>query len=1018
MRVALLSHSAPAGDAIGRQLAEKVAFFLDRGAEVRVFVSSDRHLTPVLKQYTRRYAPAEPKGPNWQFLQSADMVCVEYSQHDPLFDLLPLLAGGRPRIIFDYHGVTPPNLGASSHRDALERGCRSRGLAWTADAVVVHSRFAGDELREDCGYPQSRTHEIGLPLDTTWFTPGRPEESLRSKLGLPVEARVLLFVGRLAPNKRVPFLIEAVAKLRSHEPPVHAVIAGDCGEAYAPERDRCRERAARLGVADRLHFLGRVDERQLRDAYRGADALVIPSVHEGFCIPAIEAMACGTTVVVVRAAALPQTVGDAALTFAADDADDLAKVLRRVLTARAPASRPAGRRIAVVSPQFGAGFVGGAETSLRTLARAMSSADRDVEVFTLGEADESVVIDGLKVHRCLPDATNAGRYAAAAAALRSPGGGANADAIADFLDNASRSSRLMALIRERGPFGAIITGPYLHGVTRDLAAEFSTRVLLLPCFHDEPFARLPALRTAFENIGGVLYHSFEERALAEAVLGFNHPNAHVIGTLIDAANPGDASRGRRLVGTGRRYVLYCGRYCREKGLPELLGYARRYVEEHSERFTFAFTGEGDEAIPQTQWARNCGFVGQRELLDLMAGADALVLLSANESLSLVCLEAQAQGTPIVVRAGNAVLEGHLGRGAGGVAVDGYESFAAALDDLWADQPHWRALGRAGRDYVNRDFTNVGKFTAAWRGALDGLDQPLSERLLMNGLQRAKQFDRAAWRESFGRLVDRVLEGPRASVRYHVDITARSSDVSAGVRQGEVLVPVRLRNCGDLPVVAEGIGRSQLVAAVQDDAGKAAVSEAFTPLPRLLPPGQSLAAVVRVVVPARTGDYAVSIRLAGAGSSTRPAETRVQLTVSDDRAAELASLAPTDLGPAMRRAMAAQELPGGYVDVSTGRFGRLKCWLKQKLLHNFRTAYVDVLSRQQTAFNGQVIAALAEMHETQAAIAHAAAIQTPRSALADEDDLRAELSRLHRENRRLRRRVARLEAHAETGEAAA
>ena len=321
MRVALLSHSAAAGDAIGRQIAEKVAFFADRGADVGVFVTSDRNLHPALAPYAHRFAPAEPHGPCWTYLTSTDLVLVEYSQHDPLFDLLPLLAGGRPRIVFDYHGVTPPNLGGANHRDALERGCRLRGLVWTADAAIVHSRFARNELIGDTRFPADRTRTVGYPIDTAWFSPGPSEQSLRSTLRLPADARILLFVGRLAPNKRVPVLVEALGRLR--DAAVHVVIVGDGDDVYGAERERCRERAARLGVSDRVHFLGQVDERQLRDAYRDADALVIPSVHEGFCLPVIEALASGIPVIAARAAALPETVGDSGLTFTADDPEDL-----------------------------------------------------------------------------------------------------------------------------------------------------------------------------------------------------------------------------------------------------------------------------------------------------------------------------------------------------------------------------------------------------------------------------------------------------------------------------------------------------------------------------------------------------------------------------------------------------------------------------------------------------------------------------------------------------------------------
>jgi glycosyltransferase involved in cell wall biosynthesis len=355
MRVALLSHTAPAGDAIGRQLAAKVAFFADRGADVRLFVESDARLHPGLRPYTQRFAPPRPHGPHWRFLTAADLIIVEYSQYYPLLDLLPLLAGGRPRLVFDYHGVTPPDLGGANHRDALERGGRLRGLAWFADAALAHSRFARDELLSATGFPAEATHTLGYAVDDAAFTPGLAEVPLRPQLGLPPDARLLLFVGRLAPNKRVPVLVEALAHLRDLMPPVHAVIVGDCGGTYEPERQRCRERAAHLGVADRLHFLGHVDERQLRDAYRDADVFVMPSMHEGFCIPVVEALACGTPVVAARAAALPETVGDAGLTFTPGDAADLARQVRRWLdpASQRPATGSAVARICCSRPLRG-----------------------------------------------------------------------------------------------------------------------------------------------------------------------------------------------------------------------------------------------------------------------------------------------------------------------------------------------------------------------------------------------------------------------------------------------------------------------------------------------------------------------------------------------------------------------------------------------------------------------------------------------------------------------------------------
>ena len=642
----------------------------------------------------------------------------------------------------------------------------------------------------------------------------------------------------------------------------------------------------------------------------------------------------------------------------------------------------------------------------------MARAGQQLEVFTTGTAEGSSIVDGIPVHRFRAEPINPDRHAAALHSLQLSDD-TNAEAAADVFDHSIRSTRLIAAMQERGPFDAVVVGPYPLGLTRDVASAFGNRVLLLPCFHDEPVAWLPAVREAFENIGGFLYHSQGERAFAETELGISHPNATVIGTLIDAETPGDARQGRQRVGTGRRYLLYVGRYCREKGLPELLGFARRYAEDFPERFTLAIAGDGGEPIPAESSLRDLGFVTESTRRDLMAGADALVLLSPNESLSLVALQAQAQGVPVIVRAGNAVLESHIASG-GGVAVDGYEDFAAALDDLWRDPAHWRIMGRAGRDYVTRKFADPAGFAAEWQAALDGLDRPISEQLQMNGRRRAMKFDRIAWRQQFGAIVDSVLDEAPRSWLDALEILPRSPVSTAGRQQAEALVPVRLTNRGSHAHVADGPGRTEIVTHVLDGGGVSV--ETITPFPSLLMPGRSVAAVARIAVPPEPGEYGIAIECRRRHSEPTPASSAltrpapiVRLNVVTDAAVVPPPAIPANLEPALRAALSAQELPADYTDVSLGRFARVKQWLKQKLLHNFKTAYVDVLSRQQSAFNRQVLTALAELGDGQSTLAHAVAIQPPRPALPDGDGLRAELRRLRRQGRRLRRRLARIEA---------
>src|SRR4029077_9516384 len=101
-------------------------------------------------------------------------------------------------------------------------------------AAVAHSRFTGRELQEASGFPPERLFCLGHAIDREHFSPGRPSRPLAEALGL-TDVSLLLYVGRLAPNKRVPVLIEALARLRDVTPAVHALVIGDNGDLYQVE---------------------------------------------------------------------------------------------------------------------------------------------------------------------------------------------------------------------------------------------------------------------------------------------------------------------------------------------------------------------------------------------------------------------------------------------------------------------------------------------------------------------------------------------------------------------------------------------------------------------------------------------------------------------------------------------------------------------------------------------------------------------------------------------------------------
>lgn len=1037
MRVALLSHNAAENDAIGNQVAEKLSFFQGCGAEVRVFVESQRNLHPALRDSTETIANAQLSAEQSRYLQDADLIVAEYGHSYLLLGLLPLWAGTKPKILFDYHGVTPAALWESSQRERMIEAGRNRGLVWCANRALVHSQFASQELIEATGYPAERIDRLGHPIDTDFWAPGEPLHNLRAKLGIEAEP-LLLYVGRIAPNKRISVLIEAVARLRSQYPKIQAAIVGDHSDLYAEEMRRCVAHAEELEVRDCVHFLGQLSTSDLRDAYRSADVLVMPSLHEGFCIPVIEAMACGLPVIAARAGALPETVGDAGLTFCPDSVGDLARQIRRVLDTATrrhgdamsssndlgilstphPFATSPRRRIAVVAYRYGPEFVGGAETSLRIVAQSMRDAGHFVEVYTTCTRRESgwhndypagtVTMNGIPVRRFPVDPHHVEKFQSAVRNILETKEPAATQAEAELVAQSIHSKPLLEALQEHADsFDAIIVGPYGVGLTYDVAKILHGKTLLLPCFHDEKLARLSIWRMAYEQIGGILYHTAEEQSLAEISLGVNHPRAQIIGTVIDVSLQGDPRRGRQAVRTEQPYIVYCGRYSREKGLSELLDWCQQYAEGHSGGVKLVCMGEGNLRIPSASWVCDLGFVEESVKRDVLAGAAALVQLSRNESLSLVALEAWSLGVPVVAHRRCPVLAGHMQRSGAGSLVDNYAGFAAALDDLWQHPEIWREQGQRGQAYAQGHYADRDTFTQRLIGAVDALREPLVEKMRQRGRQRAESFSRQFWRTTFADLVEQLLDAPTEEVRQSLAIEPRSATRTVTAGSGTALVPVRVINHGSLPALAEGPARVVLRAEVNDSTGcEVSLSSIQTPLPALLNPGQSMAAVIRVVLPVSPGNYEVRFFVDGATKGQECAGKVVLILneASEDSSVTGGVVVLDQVQAALAEADQLQRLPDDYLDVTEGWFAAAKRWLKRKLLGNFKRGYVDVLSRQQTAFNRQLLTSVQELAECCATLDHAM-----KSDSAPDMALRQQLQRLRKELIRSRRRCAKLAA---------
>jgi glycosyltransferase involved in cell wall biosynthesis len=226
----------------------------------------------------------------------------------------------RERLVVDYHNITPSRFftgwdPVSEARMDLGR-VELRRLAGQAELGLADSRYNEIELVE-VGY--RATSVCPVLID---YLRGDPEPEVLARLEQERSGGGTrwLFVGRLAPNKCQHDVIGAFGVYRRiFDPGATLTLVG--GSAAPRYEQALRGLVTELELDGAVHFAGSVPLGHLLAVYRTADVLVCLSEHEGFCVPVIEAMAHGVPVVAFAAAALPDTVGDAAVLL--DEKDPL-----------------------------------------------------------------------------------------------------------------------------------------------------------------------------------------------------------------------------------------------------------------------------------------------------------------------------------------------------------------------------------------------------------------------------------------------------------------------------------------------------------------------------------------------------------------------------------------------------------------------------------------------------------------------------------------------------------------------
>jgi glycosyltransferase involved in cell wall biosynthesis len=287
MNIHIAAPDIHVGDAVGNHCLALALDFAEEGHRCQLFAGSNT-------------SPNQPVRPLAELIggeaehNSEDILLVSYSIYDPHLRQLLKLPG---RKIVYFHGITPPEL--LLEHDPIAAYYCARGYAQLPllayfDHVVSNSSFNLHELRKHVHgrIPDKRTSVVP-PISARFplfSQPARANRQMRQNN----EPLQLLTVGRVVPHKCVEDLIKVVALLEQQGTATHLNIVGSCNNAHY--RSFLETDIRRHGLQERVHIHGMLSQESLILHYQSADLLLIASLHEGFCIPVLEAMQLGLPV--------------------------------------------------------------------------------------------------------------------------------------------------------------------------------------------------------------------------------------------------------------------------------------------------------------------------------------------------------------------------------------------------------------------------------------------------------------------------------------------------------------------------------------------------------------------------------------------------------------------------------------------------------------------------------------------------------------------------------------------------
>jgi glycosyltransferase involved in cell wall biosynthesis len=274
----------------------------------------------------------------WRMSSATSAVAVDVMFYPSVYTYYPIFQ--RTTILLGVHDVIAENYAEVVFPRIVRRFLwRGKGVIARrqADYIVTVSEYARSGIIQRYGWPEERVWVVAEAPDAIFQPISDPEQIRRAllKVDLDPTMRFIAYLGGLNPHKNLRMLVEVLAEMRS-EPDfsdVQLVLVGPAdSDTFTPGISAIQAVVTELELSEAVHFTGYLADREVAGLLNAAQVLVLPSLEEGFGLPAVEAAACGTPIVATRNSPLPHLLEGGGLFIDPTDAADLKGALMKILS--------------------------------------------------------------------------------------------------------------------------------------------------------------------------------------------------------------------------------------------------------------------------------------------------------------------------------------------------------------------------------------------------------------------------------------------------------------------------------------------------------------------------------------------------------------------------------------------------------------------------------------------------------------------------------------------------------------